>query len=370
MPKIQFKFQEVLVYIILFCLPLLVFPFGISYFELPKVFASELLIELLAISLLLTVTSSFWRISSQTNFILLGLLIISLIDLIFMPGQDYFFGNGFRLQGIFLFWHLMLLTFLASRLKEQTYHWLGYLIPILILLGSTFIFGSNQDNRIVGTLGEPNALGAVALFYLPFIYLTNSQNKIKIILIFLGTIISLYIITVSGSKSALLGFVIEATFLLPTMVFNFSVKKTLILCLIILLLSLTAPFFQKELLFENRSEVWTTAWNAGLQKPILGWGIGNTQTALHETSKIINNNIQYQVVDSSHNIFLDFWVQTGVTGLAFFITLVIISFKNFLTSKNLLYLTLLLGLLTTASFNPLSVVSLVAFWWVIGQGLK
>ena len=74
-------------------------------FETPKVIAGELLIEIL---LVLTFLKGRFKLSLNPFSGAVALLfLLTLIDLIFLRTITTFFGNPFRLQGVFLLWHLL-----------------------------------------------------------------------------------------------------------------------------------------------------------------------------------------------------------------------------------------------------------------------
>jgi O-antigen ligase len=137
-----------------------------------------------------------------------------------------------------------------------------------------------------------------------------------------------------------------------------------------ILISLGLPFADKTEQMENRSLIWQTALTAGLNSPILGHGFGNIQSPLYQTAKKLNNPTQYLVVDSSHNFILDFWVQGGIVAVITLATLILLSFQGLIKHRRHLEITALLGILAALLFNPLSVVNLLAFWWLIGQGFE
>lgn len=134
----------------------------------------------------------------------------------------------------------------------------------------------------------------------------------------------------------------------------------------LLLLALFLPFQESFGFFENRSDIWQTAIAAGFKSPVIGHGFGNIQEPMRETAVELNNNVQYQVVDSAHNFLLDFWIQGGTVGLAAVLILIYLTIKSFIRHKKIIELTAFLGLMTAMLFNPVSVVNLLAFWWLIG----
>ena len=201
-----------LIWFLLFGLYLLVIPFGISPFETPKVVIFEIIIDLIILKKFL----GFKRISARRLFtaqtILLGVLLLLSFDqiLLFHPANS-FFGNPFRLQGLFLFWHLLMFSFVSKNMKISKIPKIFYHLSFIFLIISTLILGVNQNGRAFGTLGEPNALAATALFIFPFAYFM-SVKKIKVIIIPAAFLV----IILSGSRTGFLGFTAELLFLILT----------------------------------------------------------------------------------------------------------------------------------------------------------
>ncbi len=355
-----------LVIFLLFILPFLVWPFGglVSPFETPKVIAAEVAIEILILLFFLKINiSSFLKNHKLQIYLVLGLIFLSLIHLIISPSPTSFFGNEFRLQGVFLLWHFLVFSLVSSNIEIKSIPNYIYPISLTVLLLVTIILGGNENGRAFGTLGEPNSLAATAIFFLPFLIFIH-KKLIKIS----GFIVALIIIFLSGSRSGLIAYSLETVFILSTQIFKVSIIKTFSLSFILLILSLSLPLIEGGGWFENRSQIWQTSFLAGMKSPILGNGFGNIHDSIRMTSLSLNNTIQYQFVDSTHNIFLDFWVQGGILGLALFVLLLLFSIKNLITQSRTLELTVLLGLLAVMSFNPASVATLIAFWWIIGRG--
>ena len=147
--------------------------------------------------------------------------------------------------------------------------------------------------------------------------------------------------------------------------------KALTIALILMLSSLILPFFDKSKIFENRLEVWQVSLKTAWQKPILGWGFGNVEYALEKTAKSFNYNfVRYQYVDSAHNLWLDWFIQGGAIGLLIIIFLTFKAFINLSVLNHKRELVALLGIITAMSFNPASIVTLAAFWWLIGLGFS
>ena len=359
--------ETAIVGFLLFGLPLVVFPIGVTQFEIPKVFLAELAIFLLLLLKLLKLKKITWDWLSWLPVRLIGLIIgLSLIHLLFFSTQTTLFGNIFRLQGIFPLWLLLILALTSREIKLTIIPANLPLVVLIAVAGSVILFGTNSAGRAVGFLGEPNALAATAIFLWPWIYFqqptTLTWKKV------LACVCVIFVLILSGSRSGVIAFVIQLTLLV--LMKRFTLAKSALVALGLFGLSLFLPLWERNLVFENRAEVWMTAWWAGWKNPILGNGFGNIESALRASAISLTNNLRFQYVDSSHNLLLDWWVQGGIIGVGLLLSLIFISFRKFIDHKKPLELVLILGLLTVMQFNPVSVVTLVGFWWLLGQGFK
>ena len=357
-----------IVFFLLFLLSFVVLPFGATDFETPKVILAEIGVILL---LLVQSLQNTFRVDFKTPPIMIVgvLLLVSLMDLFYFKSSISFFGNNYRMQGIFLLWILLTFALVSKKIDFKKIHWLIFAGIVLVQFLLLFFFGQNESNRYIGSFGEPNALAAFALFVWPFSFFAVKRfGKKEIAAQGILLIIIAAIIYLSGSRSAIIGFVIQLVWLLSLKYKNVK-GKIFLLCLLIYIVSYITPFiFQTT--YENRAEVWHAAANAFLERPFLGYGFGNAETALHTSAHQLGLPVQYYYVDSSHNIFLDFAVEGGVFALLSIVGLVIITIRNFFLTTNTQNLTIFFGLLTVLSFNPASVVGLLGIWWLIGQGIE
>ena len=334
---------------------------------MPKVILAQIAILLLLLFGLLKNGTT-----KRLSFPLLALPILiifslSLAHLLLLSTPTTFFGNPVRMQGIFLLWHLLVLGLISSKIKFQPKAWLPFSAVLLLLLLALLNF--NENGRAVGSLGEPNALAAVAIFLWPFLYFVQ-KSKTTFIKLISGLIAMILIILLSESESSLVALGFQSLFILLISFFRLSIFKSIFAVLVFIVLSLYLPFAVKpEEWNENRVEIWHAAARAGQLSPIYGHGFGNIEEALPKGShEIEKNNVRFQYVDSSHNIFLDWWVQAGAVGILLLLFLIGKTIWDFAKQNKVLQLTCLMGLLAVMSFNPVSVVTLVAFWFLIGQG--
>lgn len=346
---------------ILFILPLLVLPFGISPFETPKVFLAEVFIEIIVVFNIFKGKFALKKLLKLEYLPFLILFLLSLLDLLFLNSPTTLFGNVYRLQGVFLIWHLLLLALISSQMKLAVPKNLPFLTLVLMTI-SAFLLGGDINERAFGTLGEANSLAAEAVFLLPFIYYLQ-KGGVKII----GLILILLTIFASGSRSGLIAVAIQFIFIFLVRL-KFKLSKAVIVGLILAAFSFILPIIYSTGWYENRAELWYTSLVAGAFAPLFGHGLGNLEQSIHQTSLLLNNNIQYQFVDSSHNFLLDFWVQSGALGVSAIILLLYKAIKTFTLDAKYVELASLLGLIVTLSFNPASVAVLIAFWWLIGRG--
>jgi len=359
---------------LLFFLQFVVLPFGMTRFETPKVILAELGVQALLVAAILSkkyrpqISKKFLPIAGIFALVVLGLVISQ------TPIRSLF-GNAFRLQGAFLALHLLIWAALSSLYGlKKTPTFILWAVGVL-LLQTLIIFGTNTTGRFIGTLGEGNALAGSVVFLLPFLVYQNKRWPRMVAI--LGALI---IVALSGSRSGIIALGLELLFIGLTQLTSLSLKQTFIACLLIIPLTLVLPFVEEAVYyqkynskalykFESRAQIWQIAGLAGLAKPILGWGFGNTELALHQTAVKRNNDLQYVTVDSSHNIFLDFWVEGGVVGLALMAWLLHTSIKGLLRQANPLYMSIFIGIQVVLLFNPLSVVNLLQYWWILGLGL-
>lgn len=359
---------QYLLFFLLFLLPFVVIPVGVSPFETPKVLLAELAIEALLLLALFKAKIPRHHVKlSFFPFILLMLLILAGLHLDFFPSFQTVFGNAYRLQGTFLFMHLLIFTYLSQRIRLPhipPYFFIGFLFAHLLLV---VIFGFSDTKRAYGALGEPNTFAAIAVFLWPFLFFTTKNNHTLLFKV-LGFGLALLLIILSGSRAGFIAIALQSAFLLLSK--KIAISLTGALCALALLSSMFLPFVEKSGMYENRAEIWQTAYKAGFEYPIFGGGMGNIEIRLKDAATSLSNTLRFQYVDSSHNIFLDWWVQGGIFGFVLFVLLVGGAFYFAIKHKKSLELMLLLGILTVVSFNPASVVILVALWWTLGQCYK
>ena len=104
---------------------------------------------------------------------------------------------------------------------------------------------------------------------------------------------------------------------------------------------------------DNRLLIWTVGLEALSKRPILGYGQENFEHAIPGG--------KMHKADNAHNIFLETAMSSGLIGLFIFLGIVITSFRkaSFTVGMSLL------AFLIVAQFNPLSIVQISLFWFLL-----
>jgi len=225
---------------------------------------------------------------------------------------------------------------------------------ILKFLGST-----TADGRVIGIFGySPNYL---ALFLMPIAVMVFGLGRYLIgrkkVLWSLGADFTFILIGLaiyfSGSRGGImsLAFGIGIFFLAKYWRFigqRFSSKiivATLILAAIYTAWTFIRPDFSvspasgRTASSNNvRWQIWQASWELGtknIKNSLLGVGLGNFQNAFGELTKDRANFSEYitPMALTPHNIYLMFWLSTGILGLFPFLSLLVLFFRQVL--KNL-----------------------------------
>jgi len=345
----------VFVYFLLYILPLVLIPYGETY-EIGKVLLAQLAIEIIVFTLILKKQLTSLIKHPRLMLLIALIYILSITALIFTPLQSNLFGNSHRSQGTYLLWHLLALSLVAASFTKNYIHKFYAILTLLLLLVTGLLGGGTEAGRAYGALGEPNALAASGIFLWP---LTWSLS---------GWLVAFSLIFISGSRSGFLALALQTLFLILIKKFKISLKSATIWSLIILTAFYLLAYSEKSGVLEQRGQIWKTSLVAGLQNPIIGGGFGNSESLIRQGAIKLGNSLRFQRVDDAHNFILNWWIQAGFVGVMLLLYLLYFTLKNYIQHKRLVELVILLGLLTVSSFNPTSVVTLVGFWWLIGQG--
>lgn len=265
----------------------------------------------------------------------------------------------------FLFSFLFFLVNTKKRFFLEALQWYGigaFYIALLTLGGEFFLDkGLTYDARLRGWFESPNHLAmllspALLLFWIRFRYKIFFKSSIftpRSIVFVIG--ILLLVIILTKSQGAILSLLATLVFL----EFFFFVKKKknayfyaytkykkYFFSLGVFLLFLGGGLFffwngllEKEMFQESssltsRMIIWRVAWDIGIDHWFFGIGPGNFQ------EKYLAYQVYYPpypewAVPQPHNIFLAFWLQTGLIGFLGFILLFF--YSMYIAGKSALY---------------------------------
>jgi len=361
------------VYFLLFFLQFIIFPFSLSPFEIPKVITAQLLIEVLLIIFIMKNkidVSLSWR--KPITIACISIMCISILLLLFFHTTTLLWGNEYRLQGIFLLFHLILFSFISSNVSLGNQHYFKRMLLFVfsLFLLVSIVFGTDTNGRFIGSLGEPNNLASAMICLWPWVFFIQ-KDKVRLWMKLYSVSGALLILFLAQSRAGIIAFILQLLYIFLTTFTKANRYLIVGLCLSIVVLVITSTYVTgSNVLYESRTEVWKTAFVGGFAHPLLGSGIGAIQQTIHTTSLHLPNIISSEIWDSSHNFLLDWWLQTGILGVLSILTIIIGTLIQFIRHEDNFKVVLMLGLLTVMSFNPMSVFILVAFWWIIGQGIK
>lgn len=202
--------------------------------------------------------------------------------------------------------------------------------------------------------------------FVPFLLYHRGSAKTR--LLHSGAFISIcFLVVVTGSRAAGWAIFLQSFLHFLSHRWHVSTHRVVVRCLFLLVSGAIFPFLHTPRTLESRAEIWQTAWIAGLQHPFIGSGFGMVEYALHEAAVERSNNLRFQYVDSSHNFLLDRRIQGGVVGVGILVWLLHTRMKAFIEVKQDLYLCGLIGVIVVLFFDPVSVATLIHFWWLLGS---
>lgn len=349
-----------LINLLLFGVPFFFLPFLPNPFEVPKVILTE---GIIVVAFILYFFKYRFSCSPLLAFCISILVFLQCIHLLFIDAKLALFGNPFRLQGLLLSWLLFVFALFLSWQNIKVKHYFIIVILILHFCFALYI-GQTDQGRFYGTIGEPNSFAGYIVFLWPFLLFI--KYKFKKIILLCGLMISGIILFGSGSRSALMAFILQIIFLF--FYFRNIISKNVLLLVTFIGISLILIFpfvFQSQ--YENRADIWKVAFFAGLKSPLIGNGFGVIEKTLHQEAFVLQNPIQFYYVDSSHNIVLDYWVQGGAIAVGILLFFVWYSLFIYIESDDYISFIQLLGLVMVQLFNPASIVILLPFWYLIGN---
>lgn len=303
----------------------------------------------------------------------LFLSVLSLATVFAVDSQKSFWSNYERMEGLILFLHLFVYFLIAGsvlKIKNSSWKWFfnASLIVSVFVGVDAFIDFYSQTNvvgyRISGNLGNSSYLGIYSLIHIfisLFFVLKTFGKKSLLILKKDGTwvpigfyafvgIFNLIVMFNTGTRGSFVGLVV-GLFVTTILIAVFEKKNVIVrkigIALIILSVLFVAllgvakdsDFVKKSDMFSRfaelvtlnpakvletqgkaRSLLWGIAWDGIKERPVFGWGLDNFHYvyAKHYKPEMY---AQEQWFDRSHNVFMDWMVQTGFAGLLTYLSL-------------------------------------------------
>jgi len=291
----------------------------------------------------------------QRNFyIILQSLAIALIIASIFSENKYraLFGESQRRNGLLAYVALIIFAAIASKvdIAEKNRRFFQIIFAGTLLLttygflqnfGYDFVAWSNQYSPVIGTLGNPNFMGAIlatlSMILLPVLFLKNLDLKLKTsfaILIAINFLVTYF----TNALQGLLNFIFGAMmFLLFTAYFRF--KKLGLIGLLLFLMAVVVAMlgiFQKgplaSLLYKGSVTLRGYYWDAGIkmfqEKPLFGVGIDNYGLYFNEV-----RNLEYPLKfgyfvtsNNAHNLPIQLWATGGFLVGAFYLIMVLYIF--------------------------------------------
>lgn len=357
--------------IILLLLPTYLIRF--SVFGIPTT-VLEVLIYIVFLSGLWRALKDGFRQIPWKIWLPIGLLIIILIiSIAVSPDKRTALGEfkGFFLDPILVGW--LIYQFIKPRDIPKLF--LGLIGSGLFVAGHTilqkFLGHVTPDGRVIGIFGySPNY---VALFLAPIsvllvaygIWLMAAKKYWLAVIYYSLFAISLLAIYFSGSRG---GFLAVGAGVGLFIIFNYWswIRKRLaakiIISILIVMAMVTAwtlfrPDFSlspitggRETSSNNvRWQIWGASIELGGAYPILGVGLGNFQNAFGEFTQDRANFPEYitPMALTPHNLYLTFWLSTGVLGLAAFLWIIVVFYHQGFKNLSKLYIPIILAVISS-----------------------
>ena len=333
-------------------------------------------------------TSPIWRVF---------LLLVMIMFLAAIFGVNFtrsFWGNIERAEGV-VFWLFLLIYFslLLYALKDiKMWRWffrISLAVGIIVIgYGLLQDFGllsaiSTTGSRVSSTLGNPAYMGSYTLmhFFIALYLIIKDKKIVWKIFYGLAIALNLWAIFLTQTRGAVIGLLLGLLVWGGLSVFrgkNRQIKKLGAVGLVsLIILSLGAYFLRNTNLIQSndtlkrvtsislesytvqtRLAAWRTSLEAFKTRPILGWGPENYGYAF---SKYFPPEIYVESgsriwFDKAHNVFFEFLVTTGVSGVVLYFGLIFLAIYYLFRSKRIsvvtsnIFIALLLGHLTANMF--------------------
>ena len=292
--------------------------------------------------------------------------IFGLAALVGMDPYASFWSNFERMEGVVTYLHIFMLFLMASSVFRDVSEWrltfhVAFAVSVIIalyglleLLGVVVVPGSTAAQSGIGIfsrLGNQIYLAQYLLFHffiLGFLFFTTKNMWWRIVYS-AAAIFEFYIFLSTGTRGALIGFLLGVFSLIAVfLLFSFRQKKRVAAFAGIALLLVAAfcvsvytlrdsGFVKSRPLLlrlssiqttsptaQSRFMIWGIAKDAFRERPLLGWGPGNfiIPYAKHYNPNLFGNEPWF---DRVHNMHFEWLVAGGIVGFAAYMVLILSS---------------------------------------------
>ena len=263
-----------------------------------------------------------------------GLIFAGFLLSLFYNYATYYIIDYIHSFGIIISWFLVPIIFMLMaadiipREKLKNIFWAYYLSAFFVAFIALFylIFGKMTfDGRLAAIFNSPNYL---AMYLAPAIIIGLAGKSKNIFLaISLMVILVVFYFTYSYAAWAALIMALSIVFLIKNKV---SFKKVIIIAGIIVLLALSQirnNKFNDLMNFDERSSlasrvmIWKSVGKIISNNAIFGIGAGNFQNKYLKYQKYFPPYLEW-AVPHPHNLYLAFWLYSGIIGLLGFLALI------------------------------------------------
>jgi|GEM_PF-2324052 len=375
-------------------------PFSKIPFEVPKVKLLLLTTDIGAIISLIYIKSINKNINKRIIFF--AVIYLGAVFLASLLGNNFnksFWGNYWRLDGIFTLIHLIGLFFIYCLFWKDKYNKIfAYTITLSTSLVSLYAIFQRLISFYppYATFGNPNFLAGFLIVAVPFGFLLALSEKKTPTLWILNIILNTAAIILTKSYSAIIMLPIVIIFCIVVLAKDDSkllkrndkkVKTQILFALFTFLLfvfgflvySFVKGYLNERLKYrgylpEGRERIYMNAIIAIYRKPIFGWGYANFDYAFEEISWPMKW-MHDVYVDKAHGELLEILSTTGIVGFIpylVFVALVISSLVALSKNKNgdaLFYKTATISVfcyLIHSQTNVVSISEIYIFWVITG----
>lgn len=372
-----FLYASLYFFVGLFLIPLFFLPNALIAYEVPKVKFFLVWSSILFIfSYVVLLYVLRFRIDFPKRFLVAFVFFLLLFGLSFF-GTDLkrsFFGNFYRWDGLITF--MSLLSFGFSVYVVNKVLDLQKLVFFSLFLSFIFTFFWSVFQYIFSGLqvyagfGQPVFLVGYLFSVSPFLFYGSMKYFGRKWVTFL-LLLSLSVVGIM--TKTIFGFLTIPFYLIAILYLQnkLNIRLLVTLAFFITFLGVGIYFFEQNNLsgyvFEGRQRIFWKSILAFQSRPLIGWGYSNFDAAFFAVDWPIKVNDDVYM-DKAHSHLLEYLVTTGVTGLLFYVFLLLCFFRDILKNvKNNKHLLLFVVFYFFHSqTNIVGISEEIIFWLVFG----